>query len=222
MNILKTKTLLTCGVVAGPLFIVTFLIEGITRANYNPLRHPVSSLALGDFGWIQIVNFVITGSLLLALAIGMWRALRPAFWRPLLIALIGISLIGAGLFITDPINGYPPGTPLILTEYTSHGRIHDLFGVLTFLGLPITCLVFCFGFARTRKYGWAAYSALSAIAMFVCFVLASMGFSQTPGFSDFAGIFQRLSIISGLGWITLLAIHLRSALPETQEVNKFD
>jgi Protein of unknown function (DUF998) len=210
-DVLKTMRLLTCGVIAGPLFVITFLIEGATRANYNPLRHPVSSLALGSFGWIQIANFVITGVLLFAFAMGLWRTLRPAFWRPLLVGLVGISLIGAGIFITDPINGYPPGTPLLPTDYSTHGRFHDLFGILTFLGLPITCLVFCFGFVRARKHGWAAYSAFSAIAMFVFFILAGMGFSQVPGYSDFAGVFQRLSIISGLGWITLLAIHLRKA-----------
>src|SRR5262245_20158036 len=131
-KILNTKTLLTLGALAGPLFVVTFLIEGATRADYSTLRHPVSSLALGDFGWIQVANFVVTGSLLLALAVGMWRALRPSFWRPLLIALIGLSLIGAGLFITDPINGYPPGTPLLPLASSGAGRIHDLFGVLTF------------------------------------------------------------------------------------------
>ena len=208
----KTKMLLTCGVIAGPLFVITFLMEGATRANYNPLRHPVSSLALGDFGWMQFANFVITGLLLLSFAIGLRRTLRPAFWRPLLVGLVGISLIGAGIFLTDPINGYPPGTPLILTEYSEHGRLHDLFGIVTFLGLPITCFVFSFGFVRGRKYGWAAYSVVSGSAMFVFFVLAGMGFSQVPGYSDFAGVFQRLSIISGFGWLSLLTIHLRTAV----------
>ena len=45
---INTKTLLVCGVIAGPLFVVAFLVEGATRAHYDPLRHPVSSLALGD------------------------------------------------------------------------------------------------------------------------------------------------------------------------------
>lgn len=199
------KTLLTCGALAGPLFIVTFLIEGATRADYSPLRHPVSSLALSDLGWMQSINFVVTGLLLVAFAIGLWRTLQPPFWRSFLIGLVGISLIGAGLFVTDPVNGYPPGTPLVPTVSSDAGRIHDLFGVLTFLDLPLTCLVFGFGFLRARKYGWAAYSVLSGIAMFVFFVLAGMGFSQVPGYTDLAGLFQRLAIISGLGWITLIA-----------------
>jgi hypothetical protein len=46
----KTKTLLACGVIGGPLFVTALLVEGATRANYDPLRHPVGSLALGDSG----------------------------------------------------------------------------------------------------------------------------------------------------------------------------
>ncbi len=41
---------LTSGIIAGPLFTAGWIIEGATRAAYNPLRHPISSLALGDFG----------------------------------------------------------------------------------------------------------------------------------------------------------------------------
>jgi hypothetical protein len=36
---------LACGVIDGPLFVVVFLVEAATRAGYDPLRHPVSSLA---------------------------------------------------------------------------------------------------------------------------------------------------------------------------------
>jgi len=43
----KAKILLIAGAVAGPLFTIAWFLEGATRANYNPLRHPVSSLALG-------------------------------------------------------------------------------------------------------------------------------------------------------------------------------
>jgi hypothetical protein len=54
-----TEVLLRCGMLAGPLFIVTSLIEGLARPDYNSLRHPVSSLALGPDGWIQVANFMV-------------------------------------------------------------------------------------------------------------------------------------------------------------------
>ena len=66
-----TKTLLACGVIGGPLFVVVFLVEDATRVGYDPLRHPVSSLALSDNGWMQTANFVVTGLLALAFAAGL-------------------------------------------------------------------------------------------------------------------------------------------------------
>jgi hypothetical protein len=66
-----TRTLLICGAIAGPLFTVAWLVEGATRADYSPLRHPVSSLALGEFGWTQVANFIVTGLLTLAFAVGL-------------------------------------------------------------------------------------------------------------------------------------------------------
>jgi Protein of unknown function (DUF998) len=57
----QARRLLRCGVWAGPAFAATFLAEGAVRDGYRPLRHPVSSLALGPRGWIQAVNFAVTG-----------------------------------------------------------------------------------------------------------------------------------------------------------------
>src|ERR671919_1019162 len=122
MNIMNKQTdtvrrLLICGVIAGPLFVIIFLIEGATRADYNPLRHPVSSLALGEFGWTQVANFIVTGLLTLAFAVGLRRALRQlggSTWGPLLIAAYAVGRIGAGIFLTDPVSGYPPGTHDVL------------------------------------------------------------------------------------------------------------
>jgi len=47
------RALFVGGVIAGLRFVVAFLLEGATRPDYDPLRHPVSSLALGPFGWTQ-------------------------------------------------------------------------------------------------------------------------------------------------------------------------
>jgi len=113
-----TRRLLRCGVAAGPVFVVVFLFEGAVRNGYRPLRHPVSSLALGQRGWIQAGNFAIAGTLFLAGAVGLARAGDPAASRaaPALIGAAGAGLIGAAVFTTDPVSGYPPGTPDALTH----------------------------------------------------------------------------------------------------------
>jgi hypothetical membrane protein len=214
---MTTRALLMCGAIAGPLFVVVFLVEGATRANYNPLRHPVSSLALSEYGWMQTANFIITGFLMLAFAVGLSRAIRPrggSRWGPLLVGLYAVGLIGAGIFATDPVSGYPPGTPDQHVTYSTHGALHDLFSSFVFLGLPAACFVLARHFARWGERGWAIYSTLTGVTFIGAFVLTSVGFAQTEGLVDVAGLLQRITIIIGWGWLSLLAVHLLRAPSE--------
>jgi hypothetical protein len=62
----------------------------------------------------QRATFIITGLLMLALTLGLQRALRPrggSRWGTVLLAAFAVGLIGAGLFLADPLSGYPPGSP---------------------------------------------------------------------------------------------------------------
>jgi hypothetical protein len=204
-----TRRLLTCGVVAGPVFVTTFVIEGATRADYQPLRHPVSSLALGPGGWVQVANFAVTGALYVAFSAGLSRAAGSSARTrvgPILIGAAAVGMLGAGAFVTDPVGGYPPGTPDLMTSYTTSGALHDLFSVPTFLGLPAAGLVYAWRFYRDGDRLWAVYSAGTALAMLGFFGLASAGFSQTAPFVQLGGLYQRASVVTGFGWLTALAV----------------
>lgn len=214
----RTKALLVCGAVAGPLFTLAWAVEGATRAHYHPLRHPVSSLELGHLGWTQQANFLVAGGLTLAFAVGLRRALRPlggSTWGPLLVGAHAIGLLGAGVFVTDPVSGYPPGTPDHLPAYGSvHAALHDLSSVGTFVGLPLACLVFARRFAGWGQPGWATYSAATGLAFVPGFVLSSMAFNQVEPLVAVGGLLQRFTVTLGWTWQTLLAVHLLRTLPE--------
>jgi hypothetical protein len=206
-----TRALLGCGAVAGPLFSAAWLIQGVVRSDYDALRHPISSLAFGELGWVQRAVFVVTGMLMLAFAVGLNRGLRPrggSRWGTLLIAGLAVGLIGAGIFVADPLSGYPPGTPGRPVERTLEGRLHDLFGIPVFVGLPAACFVFARRFAGWGEGGWATYSFVTGLLFAVAFVLASLGFGQAEGFVAFGGLFQRTALTVGWAWLTLLAAHL--------------
>ncbi len=207
----KTKILLASGAIGCWLFVIASIIEGRIHLDYNPIRHPVSSLALGDFGWMQVANFIILGLLILGFAIGLRRSLQPSkdsIWGSLLLGLVAIGLIGAGIFITDPDYGYPVDMPVLLGPDSLRGYLHELFSLLIFVGLPVACFVLRHRFLVTGESGWAAYCTFTGIAMLATFVLASIGFKQKANLVDFAGVYQRLSITLGCIWITLLALHL--------------
>ena len=213
----QTRLLLLCGALAGPCFTIVWFIQGLTRSGYDPMRYAISSLSVGELGWIQIANFLITGSLIFAFSVALRQILRGpsgSVWGPVLVGLVGVGLIGAGLFVSDPLNGYPPGTPLIPTQRTTHGILHDLFGVPVFLGLPIACFVFARLFARRGEHNWAWYSSLSGIGMFAVFLVARLGFRLLPTYPDLAanfGLLQRLTLIIGFTWLTLLAAYMLKA-----------
>src|SRR5579864_741463 len=108
-----TRSLLGYGVLAGPVYVIAALAQALLRPGFNLAHDDVSLLSNGSLGWIQIANFVVTGLMVIACATGMRRALaggRSALWAPLLIGLYGLGLIAAGIFVADPMYGFPPGT----------------------------------------------------------------------------------------------------------------
>lgn len=210
----RTKTLLLFGLIGSMLFIIMFLIEGATREGYSPFRFPISSLSIGDLGWIQITNFIISGSLIFLFAFGLRNALLPSKdskWIPRLIGAVGLGLIGAGIFSSDPVFGYPMTEPLAIAQFTIHGHLHDFFSIFVFVCLPITCFKYRKRFTILNEQRWSLYSLLTAITMLITFLLAGIGFKQTIGLVEYAGVFQRLSIIIGFTWISAIAIyHLKN------------
>jgi hypothetical protein len=63
----QTTRLLACGIVAGPLFLAVVLLQAVTRQGFDLGRHPISLLSLGELRWIQITDFMVTGSLIVVL-----------------------------------------------------------------------------------------------------------------------------------------------------------
>lgn len=199
-----TGALLTCGLVAGPLFTTVALAQVLSRDGFDLAIHPLSLLSLGDLGWVQIGNFVATGVLSVAFAVGMRRALPPGrsgAWASGLYAAFGVGMVAGGIFVTDPSLGFPPGVPS--AEGSSwHSLMHDVAaGVALDLAL-VACLVVARVFRRERQTGWAVYSAVTAVVGFTL--------SWWP---DHDGISVRLAVVVALvlAWATALSARLRAA-----------
>src|SRR5256884_9214148 len=132
-----TRVLLLCRAIAGPFFILTVLIQDYPRPAFDPRLQPLSLLSLGEWGWVQIANFVLAGALNLLYAGGLWRRLHPGragTWGPLLIGAYRLGLIAVGVFRTDPADGLPPGA-IAPTQPSWHGVLHALGGLFIFVVL---------------------------------------------------------------------------------------
>src|SRR5438874_555273 len=213
-----TRLLIAGGAIGPLLFVIVLLIEGATRPGYSAWHNYGSSLSLGDQGWMQIANFLVCGLLTLGFAVGLRQVLqtgRGSVWGPILIGVFSVALIVAGLFVTDPSLGYPPGTHGSGPQ-TLHGIIHGVAGLITFSSLAIASFVMARRFAGDPNWkGWAVYSIVTAVLVIVSFIAATAVSALDesgvlPGSPT--GLLQRIGIIAGWVWIALMAIRILSKM----------
>jgi len=200
-----TTLLLTCGVVAGSLFMVVALVQSFLRPGFDLRRHAISMLSLGDLGWIQRTDFVACGVLFLALAVGVRRVLHPdaaGTWGPLLLGGFGTGLVIGGVFSTDPALGFPPGAPAGMPATMSwHAMLHSLGFFLAFSSLTAACFVVARGLASRGRRQWAVASVGTGIATPVLIALGMTSIIAT-------GIAFAIAAVLTTWWAAAVAARL--------------
>jgi Protein of unknown function (DUF998) len=204
-----TRTLLACGVLAGPLYMVVYLGQALARPGFDITRHPASVLSNGDLGWIQVANFLVSGGLVIAAAVGMRRALRTGrgrTWGPILIGLVGVGMILAAIFTADPVDGFPPGTPLgPPTTITRIGLLHFVSSLVGFSAWIAATFVFARRFALGRP-GWAIFSMVTGVLLLLTFLGSAVAAVPVMG----------LVIAIALAWVWLSAISAKLLAEEAR------
>jgi hypothetical protein len=172
----SSRSLLAGAVVAAPLLVLLWAVQAVGRDGFRPTYHPMSLLSLGEWGWVQIANFVVVGVLVLGGGIALGRTLefgRLAGWAGGFIMLFGVGLIVSGVFVTDAGAGFPAGAPEGAPVMSWHGALHQVGFVLSqfaFLGASLTLAA---GFAKAGRTVWAAGAVAAAAAAILIAVLGA-------------------------------------------------
>lgn len=194
---------LLAGLVAGPLFVILTGAQVLTREAFDITRHPISLLATGELGWIQILAFTLTGITVIIFAGGLRRALRDgrgARWAPRWITLFGAGLITAGVFTADPEDGFPAGTPSGLpVDVSWHAVVHGIGAAVAFDSLVIACILIAL---RLRAQGRSKSAWASALVAATLLVLPA------PVTADGLSVRLALAIVVGFGWLAAMAVFL--------------
>lgn len=203
-----TRSLLGYLALAGPCYVLVSMVQALTRHGFSISRDEWSLLALGHLGWIQTANFILTGAMILAGAIGARRALgRSAVartWAPRLLAGYGIALAGAGIFRADPANGFPAGAPAGRAEQLSwHGTLHLAFGSVGFACLIAGCFVIAHSYARRRRPRAAALSRVVGAVFGVAFAGIATGAGNSVINLGFT-----VAVVASYAWLTAVAVDL--------------
>ncbi|GAA3188371.1 DUF998 domain-containing protein [Dactylosporangium siamense] len=199
-----TRSLLGYGVLAGPFYVTVSLTQALTRDGFDLTRHAWSLLANGEHGWIQVTNFILTGLMVIAAAVGLHRALPAAPWAGRLTGVYGAGMIAAGVLRADPAMGFPAGTPEGPGTVSWHGLGHLTAGGIGFLCVIAACFVVARRFARDGRKGWAVYSRISG-ALFL------VGFAGIAAPALTVGFIAAVIVI--WTWLAAVSIDLYRALP---------
>lgn len=193
------------GMAGAVLFVSVFTVYGWLYPNYSWTRMFVSELSLGPYGWVQVLNFVLSGTLVLTFGRGLaayFSGGAASKVGPVLVQGIGVSLIVSGPLVTDPSAMFGQTSP--------HGIVHGIFGAIVFTFAPLSCFVF---YRRFRSDpGWrplAGWTLVSGVVLTLGIVLLRISQQPGSGLFEWKGLVQRAILVTFMAWIFAVAFRLR-------------
>ena len=191
------------GLLAGPIFLVSVGLNTWASVGYlqqlgwefvggEQVPWP-SSLARGPYGWAQIATFVITGVLIVILAVAVRDQLprrRASGFAVVLLALLGVALILAGFRVDVPmLSGGAPAT--------WNGWVHGIAFLLIIATGVLAPLTMALAVRRDPRWRPIAVVSVAASALVVVFLFLPWGNATFL-----------LAIVTLFAWIASVAVRL--------------
>ena len=171
-------------------FMVGVALLHLLKRDLSPTQHFISEYALGDFGWVQRIDFLAVGLGTIALALTLSRVVKnPGRIAPIFIGCFGVSAL---LVAFVQIDGPQP----ITTEGQAHEMISAIGFVLLLTGMFVMAKKFrsdaAWSALRTPTIVWAVIASTTFVFMMVL-----------------GGVGQRIFIASCFSWMLAIAYHAR-------------
>ena len=204
-----TRSLLGWGVVAGLFYLAVGIIGGLTREGFSFGEHALSLLMLGESGWVQSANLMVSGAMVVVAALGFNRAMSPgkgARSAGLLVGVYGAALIGSGIFPPDPVDGFPnPGSA---AGATTGGLVHMALGGIGFLALVAATFVVAGWLSRRGDSSAATRSRVAGVVVLVGFVGGAALSMSTAGV-----LLLWVAVVMGWVWLATTSLGLYRSVP---------
>ena len=194
------------GIVGPVLFSAGFLAQQAFRGTaFDPIAKPVSALEAGPYGWIQQVNFVVFGLLLLGFTVGLHRGIDHSRW--------GVS----ARCCSESPRPDSSSQPRSRSARTRPGRSTTRAAISSPVSRSSSAprsLCWCSpdGWPRTRIPDLATYTAIcGGLALIGFVVMARFAMPDDAPLHDVAGLIQRVVLLAvTFPCLVILAVRLRS------------
>src|SRR5918993_43429 len=190
--------------IAGPvMFAGVALVQSLLRLEHSLVVDPISALAAGPSGWVQDVNFLVFGFLMIAYAIGLHLGVRPTRWAIVGLAFLvlsGVGLVWAGVF---------PSTDATGARWDDR-VLHIVTFPMTFLGAGIGLIVMSRRMAGDPRWRLSPTYALATGLAVLLLLLVGAGLVRPPGapLHPWWGLFQWILLAVWFPYTVVLALRL--------------
>jgi Protein of unknown function (DUF998) len=197
-----TAIVASCGISAPFLTLTLWTIGSLLRPGYDQLTQYGSELATGQNSIIMNANFVITGSLIIALSFGLFTNIHAGKCPTIGSIFLGVFGIGEVVTAAFPCD---PGCPLLKSQSLSQS-IHNVIAVIAFGSIALAPLLISLGLKRDtlwdRYQSYSLATGLTGVGLFIVFSVAILSSFQ------YVGLLQRVFLIVPFIWIEIVAVHL--------------
>jgi hypothetical protein len=187
--------------VVGQLILVAIAWILPLVSEYRLVGDNISELAIGPYGFVQTLAFVISGLGVIGLASAIRRLTtgsRGSFVGSLLIGIYGLGALVVAIFPTDRIDSEAD-----VWSQSATGWIHTITAFVAYISAIVGMFVLTWTFARHPR--WRSIVVGSALLAGAALALL---FVQAEG--PWVGLMQRLLITAISAWLILVAIRVRA------------
>lgn len=185
------------------LFAIVVAILGFVTPDYSHINHTISRLAIEQYGWVQILNFLQFAAGLAISGIVISRSMQHETSRRIIRTIFSFCaslLVLAALVPTDPIETMRFSFRLLTPTGSMHVGTVIVFLLVSPLG--ISRLVRALG----TEPDYRRYAAFTAFVGYTALIasIAWFGFYMTGLLLEYRGIFQKAIALLVILWIDLI------------------
>ncbi len=182
------------------LYLALDVLAQLLPPHYSPVRQAESDLAVGPYGFVMTINFVVRGGLSLVLVAGLMQGVVARARSTVGVALIGIWAGGAFLLALFPTD--------VNSRLTLHGSIHLLVALLAFCAVALGELLVSLRIGSDARWsGLRPYLLACAIATLVALLAELVGVRASTALGV-GGLIERIFLGLALLWMLLVALNL--------------
>lgn len=197
----------TWAIVGICLYVVLDVVAQLLPPHYSPIHQAESDLAVGPYGYLMRINFVVRGALSLAVvsALATTFPRARARWGLILFGIWGVTSGLLAVFNTDILDDRKVAPILHLTR---HGELHLALAFIGFVAAPVGAILIAQAFSKVPALQNARNTSMTLAVLSLIALLAMAVF---PHIDHAGGLGERIYLLAVLLWTLHAAVSLRRA-----------